>query len=501
MSDKSITFVVSYLLGVDLEYLRNNYELDYENSNKCESFQNYLDVNILRHLNIVRQSVLHNKSQYKNKTIPDTIKDSVEYLKSRNIDIEECLNTLSLNNFFNALSEMINVILLKCLVDLDIPCAEDIESLFYFPVLSNKKLDNLIETINDLEGHISNGIYVYKSEKIKNTLSRCFTCDKNLFYSIYSIKSAYFNGKYPEFKMNYRTEMGIDIDESIFIDFKAVINKFTNYEVEIVKPVVEKSKFEIVNLDLVYDNSQKFVPLMFDFLKQDNLRIFVDCGNLTFFKFLTFIRPLSSENIKEIVLVMDENSNYLWREFEDYYDGDILIKSVNVPRLYKDRSAIDIVLTKEICESISLRKTENVLLVSNHSNFFGLISSYFNSNVNFGICYLSTFVGKDYLDFLKNNNISKVDLLTVKDNKYTAKYKTKAYTSALLNVVSSVSMGDWDIEYLTKSIYDLFVNEGITKQEIRDFISNNFEKIQINMRGNRIFLALNDICDYEINIH
>ena len=107
MSDKSIAFVVSYLLGSDSTFLRSNFKLDYENSDECNCFENYYDVNTLRHLNILRQSVLHNFSSYEKRAFPKGVKSSVDFLKSKNIDVEKALMELSLNNYFNYLSDMI----------------------------------------------------------------------------------------------------------------------------------------------------------------------------------------------------------------------------------------------------------------------------------------------------------------------------------------------------------------------------------------------------------
>ena len=47
MSDKSIAFIISYLMGADEEYLRDNFKLDWEKSCECTRFENYVDANTL----------------------------------------------------------------------------------------------------------------------------------------------------------------------------------------------------------------------------------------------------------------------------------------------------------------------------------------------------------------------------------------------------------------------------------------------------------------------
>ena len=97
MQNKSIAFVVSYLMGVDTTYLRDNFKLDYESSNKCKSFENYVDSALFRNLNQVRQSILFNFDKYLEKKFPKSVEKSIKFLKSKNIDLELALNTLSLN--------------------------------------------------------------------------------------------------------------------------------------------------------------------------------------------------------------------------------------------------------------------------------------------------------------------------------------------------------------------------------------------------------------------
>lgn len=488
MQNKSIAFVVSYLMGVDTTYLRDNFKLDYESSNKCKSFENYVDSALFRNLNQVRQSILFNFDKYLEKKFPKSVEKSIKFLKSKNIDLEMALNTLSLNQFFNYLSKMIEVIQYKCLLDFDLPNIEDLEYLFTYPTLSYTQLEEISGIANELRS--KNGVYVYQSEKIRTTLSRAFLNDRNLFYSIYSMQSKKFNIELSDFTMQYRAEVGVDIDETIFIDSIKIYETFVTPKITEVQVV---SQPQITDIQLHFGVKDAVPMDMSEYLKSENLKLFVDCDNVELFKFLAFINRLDSRNISGIVLVIDEKSNYLWKVFRSIYKGPIPIRSINVPRLKEQKSVVDVVLTKAVCESVYLENTERILLFSSDSDFFGLISSF--PEIDFGVCYVSNAMGQDYLKYLNNNNIPTVDLLAIEDDSTMDGYKNAAYTFLFLYELGKIPMLKWNVNSLSEMLYDSFTNETditVNKQDIRKFIRDTYDKVRVDIREEKVYIRVED---------
>ena len=68
--NKSIAFIISYLMVEKEDYLRNNFKLDYDNSEQCKNFQNYFDVPTFRSLSVIRQSIFTDYDSYKNCVFP-----------------------------------------------------------------------------------------------------------------------------------------------------------------------------------------------------------------------------------------------------------------------------------------------------------------------------------------------------------------------------------------------------------------------------------------------
>ncbi len=500
MQNKSIAFVVSYLLGGTPDYLRDNFKLDYAESDDGSKFEKYLDVNILRHLCILRYSVIRDKSLIDKKEISPLFQESLDYLSMKNINIAKGFHTLSTFDFFNYLSEMIDIIVFKTLVDLDLPCVEVIQPLFHFPTLSESMLNRVVEDFKKL--HMDTGIYVYNSERIKHTYSRAFSNDRNLFYSIYSLQNKLFDITIPDFKMYYREESGINIDENIYIDSLKLLDKYYNNNFIVDDKVIGN----IVNLE-VFDKPIKKaikelerkieITDMSAYLQTENLKLFVDCDNIEFFKFFAFLNNLESSNITGVVLLIDEKSSYLWKIFDKIYKGTIPVKSIFVPRLKEHKSVVDVVLTKEVCESVYIDNVENILLVSSDSDFFGLIS--FLENTNFGVCFVSSAMGAEYLKFLEDKHIPSMDLLTVEDSSID-KIKAIGFSYLLLYELSLVPIKNWTVSSLSDSLYYSLTNETdmkVTKQEIKKFISKNFNDIYIDIIDDEVYICLRE---YSIKI-
>ena len=320
-----------------------------------------------------------------------------------------------------------------------------------------------------------------------------------------SIQNKRYDGRFEDIPISYRKEMGVDIDDTIFIDSQAILEKYkqkcgSDYSSEdvVIQDISVVSVPEIVNIELDLKPMTTVTMDMSEYLKSPKLKLFVDCDNVELFKFLTFIQCLSPTNVEGIVLVIDEKSNYLWRVFKNLYKGKIPISSVSVPRLKKEKSVADVVLTKMVCESVYLGGTNNVLLISSDSDFFGLVSSL--TDVNFGVCYVSTAMGQDYLKYLNNNQIPTFNLLDIENDLTMQSYKNAGFSFLLLHELGNIPMSNWNVSYLSDILYDSFTNETdvtVNKQDIKKFISENYGKVRVDIRNDKVYAMLED---FEIEI-
>ena len=102
-------------------------------------------------------------------------------------------------------------------------------------------------------------------------------------------------------------------------------------------------------------------------------------------------------------------------------------------------------------------------------------------------------MGVDYLKYLENNNIPTMDLLTVEDDCSTDEVKEIGFSYLLLYELSNVPMTYWTVNSLSDLLYNSFTNEtdiSVTKQEIKKFIGNKFDKVYVDIRDEDTYVCL-----------
>ena len=523
----SVAFRINYLLGIDKEFLDKNFSEEFIKSSKLKYFENYVDAKKLRSLCRVRQSVLLEYSSYikkikKSLTFPAKIKEDVDYLKKEGIDLVKGLEELEIHEFFNYLSAMIEVIRYKVLLDLEIPYIEALENYFYFPEVSESDMTSLVAVASENSGYY--GIYIFESEYIKQSLKYALMKDKNLIYSIYSIMNKSCDLDIPYYNYEYRKSKGEDLDSSRVIDSMAILDNIIKNR-NGVESVEEISSVEEVEIPIITESSSNEpieslvnVPVisketieidttapyrktnittsdMYKYMQVDDVEIYVDCDNVEFFKFITFMNTISHFNtIKNIVLIVDEKANFLWKVFDKFYTGKVNIKTIFVPRLKDHKSVADIVLTKEICQSVYTRNQNRVVLVSSDSDFFGLISVL--SDVSFGVAYVEKAISQEYLNYLGNLDIPTIDLMTLDTKDTIQKYTNTAFAYYMLNVLSYLPMYAWTVAKVTEHVFEAFTSETdkeIDMRNIKSFIASNFDNVSMEIKDEKVVLKLNDV--------
>ena len=496
MSDvltNSVSFRMCYLLGVDVEYLKRDFKEEYNKTNELKLFENYVDAKTLRSLNRVRQSFIVDFANdiKKGKGIKEfstNVKEDVLFLKDKGIDLEKAFKQVSLEDFLNYLGDMISVIQYKVLFDLEVPYVEEMQTCFDFPDMKNTKLVDIVSSYQEL-GNPYN-IYIYRSENIRQTLKYFYHTDKNMIYSVHSMINKALKDEDFQYSYEYRATMGEDIDSSMVINSEELLKKYT--EVPSVSNIV---KIEIPHPLMLNKKVQNIAYSIMDYIKDSTIEIFVDCDNIEFFKFITFLSTIDSmDTVKSLVLVIDEKSNYLWRVFEKFYTGNLQIRSISVPRLKEQKSVADIILTKEVCYSVYKNNINRVLLVSSDSDFFGLVSAL--PEISFGVCYTANAMGAEYLNYLHSQNIPTIDLQLVDSEEIVKKYTDKALTYYMLNVLSYLPMSGWSIGKISTFMYDSFSNEtdkSLDLKYIENFVSKNISKVTLDIKEDKVILYLNNI--------
>ena len=508
----SVSFKICFLLGVDDVSLKNDFKEEYKRSDSLKAFEYYPDALTLRSLSRVRQSFFWDSGFYSKKgknpnTFSESVESDVSYLKENGIDLEKAFNLLDINSFINYLSDMMNIIKYKVLVDLEVPFVDELIYFFYLPYIEKTKYIDLVSHYMELDNPYN--IYIYNGENIKQTLKYCFHSDKNLIFSIHSLlgKSISDGTYYYEYK--YRTELGEDLDASMTIDSEILLSQYLSHEeilsvkpiddvVEVLEavPVVETvvPEIEVIEIDVNEPVEYSNISVT-EYIEKNNVEIFVDCDNVEFFKFMGFLSLLeNTDNIKGVVLVIDEKSNYLWRVFNSFYTGSLAIRSVFVPRLKEQKSVADIVLTKEVCHSVYVNGVKNILLFSSDSDFFGLVSAL--PDISFGVCYVSRAMSTDYLSYLRNRDIPLMDLKSVDSDKLIQTYREKALSYYLLNVLTYLPINGWSIAKIADYVYDSFISEtdsDLNLSDIEKFVNTKFDKVQIGVEDDKTVLSLDNI--------
>lgn len=490
----NIAFKIAYLLGVESNVLSREYPMEYKLSNDLKKFDSYKGVNELRSLVRLRQSVIRYLEYYlkgEGSTISimsDRYMDKeIEYLNGRGIDIELIYYYRGLIGYFNVLSFIINNISEGVLNNIGIPNTEVLKEYFYYPEFTNSSLVSFSKKIKKWSK--PHGVVLYKGDKIIKVLSYSLKSNENIFYSIYSmigkrydesINFSDFNGWYDN-KNNIEvisTELILEIEGNKPIDLNKVL-KDTNHNI-----VIENKNFSIP----VFTNGIKA------YLTKD-VEMFVDCDNTEFFIFFNFVLGVESvTKIKSIYLFADKKSNFLWKMFKSMYQGHIDIQVISVDRIKDNKSVVDLVLTKTVCECYYTKGLSKAILVSSDSDFFGLIHSL--PEIDFMVAYNKERVNEEYLQFLREKHIPYIDLSNLNIKSIVDSYKDISIKYLLGYSMALTPITKWDDNYLVDLVHYLINNETsvvVDNTYVAQKVKEYKEKASISLKGSEIEIKIEEV--------
>lgn len=528
-SKSDVVFRINYLLGVTEGILKQDFSDLYKQSENLKLFENYCDAKTLRCLSSVRQCLIRNYIFYKNADsykIMNFNEDEISYLLTKGIDIKEIFKTYKIEDIFNILTSMINIVIYKVFVDLEIPYTEDLENYFYFP--DNVGILELATFHNEYKELIyPYNIFIYEGKNIKQSLKYALHSDRNCIYSIYSILNLRFSGSIDNTDLKFRTSVGVELDENAVIVQEKVITKYfeekkvkEDKSVEKVSKSVVKSKDKIktsvnppslgkievrfdipdkvitsevkeiyqnvVNIDYLNGGLQKFL--------KGGANLFIDCREVNIFKFINIYKRLSNEcDIKKLVLVLDDNSNPLWNIFDKICSNIQNIKFVFVSSIENENTVNDVILTKEICEAIYLEQVEKVFIFSSKSSYFSLITMF--KDIDFGVAYAENNIDNQYLGYLNKKLLPVLNLNLVNFSSFTTENLEIILGYSLLLTLYKIPLMKWSEEL----VYEEIVNSVLKdlnmqySEELKQYLNLNYNKVKIDIEDKRVKVSLNEL--------
>lgn len=188
----SVVFRLNYLVGVNKNILEKEFPKEFKESEKLKLFENYPGAKILRSLNRLRQSIFADYAVYQRK-VQDvnafngvvSLTEDLSYLKQMGIDIRQYYKDLSLFRYCNLLTRMINQLVYKVLVELEMPYIDEMLVYFNMPAITRNDLDTLVSKAS--EPYNPYKIVIHNGEKIRQSLKYALHTDKNCIYSAFSL--------------------------------------------------------------------------------------------------------------------------------------------------------------------------------------------------------------------------------------------------------------------------------------------------------------------------
>lgn len=491
----NIAYKMAYLLGVEEKVLKREYPEEYKLSGGLGKLEGVRGSQELRALVRLRQSVIRYLEYYQGKealTISEMcdryLDDEIDYLLKKGIDIELIYYYRGLMGYFNTLTYIINNISEEVVDNIKLPIPHVLKEYFYYPEFNISELEKFAIKIKKWSK--PHGVVLYKGDKLGKSLSYCLRTNENILYSIF-------------------TMMGKRYDESIdFKDWKGwsdtsnsskeVITEELLKEIEGNKKIDLNKILKDKNHNLVIENNNFSRPVFTNGIKgylTEDVEMFVDCDNTEFFVFFNFVLGIESvTKIKSIYLFADKKSNYLWKMFKEMYQGHIEINIIQVDRIKDNKSVVDLVLTKTICECYYTKGLNKAILVSSDSDFFGLIYSL--SDIDYMVAYVKDRMNDEYLQFLRDKHIPYMDLSNLNIHSIVETYKDTAIKYLLGYSMALSPITKWDDNSLVDLVHYLINNEtsvviemGYIDKKVKEYK----EKAQITLNGTDIEIAIEDV--------
>ena len=473
---KSNAFIVAYLLGVEEKVLIRDYADDYKASKEFESIKKIDNAEYVRMLSRVRQSLLRNFSKYKGvssfeEASKGYLDEELSYLIDKGCNLNEVFKVnRDIIDVINATTENINKVIDQVLEDLKVIERENIANLFYMYEFNKKNIMQFLRVMKTLP--IPHGIMICKYMRIEGSLPYLLTNDKNLIVSCNTIQGKCLKGNIVIPPYAWGTD-----NESCDCETKS--KEISSYDCSGLERKAQEQElifFEGTTGDIVGD------------------KLFIDCDNIDFFRFLSFVRALDSSSVKVFRLYIDSKASFLWRTLDKIIESKHIFEYVDVQRIKGNKSIVDMVLAVDICKDILMNNTTRIGIISSDSDYYGLIERF--PEVQFFVGYSYSYTNNDYLMSIreKGHRTLNLDLFDSEEDTYSITDKCIIYLC--LHTLTLVPIFKWELEDLIGSVYGAIQKEtnfDISMEYVREKVLEIRQNLNIKIEGDKIHFSFKDI--------
>ncbi len=550
--------IIGYLLGVSDYVMERDYsnEYTYILSSNC-----FTELKIVRCLSRVRNTILKNYKQYKNKSLESVdsyLRGELQYLCNNNINLYDVskLNT-DTSYLLNHIKKLVDSKVFKLLEDIGIAYNKELMAYFYFPQFDKKSLLSFTAKISTLSS--PQGIVLFKYKKIVNSYPYTLTNDKTLYFTAMSLNDIPYSEdllnsvdydwskigviltnnvrKYVAKTVAIREESGLDnkkeldkkvdtilqeVKEGVLKEDSDISNtesvEIGNSESQVGNECAITVKTDITidntlenkdEIDCVEDNTKEYlvgnistdVAYEYNITKEqrDSIELlnstdvyFVDCDNIDFFKFLSFVDILDELGVcnKKFYLYNDIQASQLWTivdKLKSESTNSFVIKKVD--RIKHNKSVVDMVMTVDICKEIIGLNNAKIGLLSSDSDFFGLLE---NMEADFLVGYCSDCTNNHYLNYINTKGYNTIDINLFESKSTLMKYKELVVKYLVLQTLSMIAIVKWNKITLLSSLKNAISKEStytLSKEYIIGIIDRMLNNIQVNFVDNDMILS------------
>jgi hypothetical protein len=467
---KSYSFIVGYLMGVEERVLSRDYTSEYRNSNNLAKFKDVPQAEALRALSRVKQSFIRNHQLYNGVVRMETVTDGylneeLAILKDNSIFLVNALMELGdIYKVLNKVTMHINIILPDVLDYMKVPYSSHLATMFHLPTMDKTAVTKLMTNLKDKWSNLPHGMIVVKTNRIDRELPYILQNDRNLFVGTHGITNTRFN------------------EDTIVPSF--------SWENIGITQQGRGGVTEVTSVNPEVGDPNKWLSIAKGSL------LYVDCDNMDIFNFmamLQFLSGLTDEGKSHVIkLFVDVKSSPFWKLVDKLSKGKYTFEFIDVNRIKETKSVVDVAMAVHITRDILTQGCKDVGIFSSDSDFYGLLENL--DGVNFYIGYNGKDVSSDYVQYLTDKgfvtfNMQNIDMVGEKNREI----RLSIIANLCLAHMASLPMGKWNAVEVGKELCgviakDIRYSEIFESSDIKDLIGVVFDNLKMEMSGSRVTL-------------
>jgi hypothetical protein len=478
-SQKTYSFIMAYLLGVEEKVLLRDYREDFNESQALKRFEDIPQAIVLRALSRAKQNFIRHHLLYTGVVTMENISKGfldteLLLLRKHGIDLSKTLlQSGDIYSVLNYTTMQINLILPDVLEYMKVPSIKQVSSLFYMQNVDKKYATRLMTQLKDNWSTLPHGIIVVKTTKIQRELPYILKNDRNLFSGCSLLSGT--------------SRISDSYDKPLF--------SWDNVGISDVTPRIS----EIATVTPINPDSTKWASI------SRGSTLYVDCDNMDIFSVMSMLGILdgiTEDGCTHLVkLFIDTKSSPLWKLVNKLTSGKYTFESIAVERIKDTKSVVDMVMTVHIMKDVLVNGNKNIGILSSDSDFFGVLASV--NDVNFYIGYNGGDVSSDYVSYVTEKGLTSFNMQNLGTYDKTKLHKLSLISNLCLSHMSTLPMQRWVStavgEDITRIISrDSRYGEILPEDEIKEAVGVVFENLKVEMTGAKVVLRS---LDAEVEIY